>query len=141
MRPGAVACISIVVTHFTVNDDLVVIARDTLFYGDFNLNEIINKFHGFQRLDAEASLVLYCPCFYILSQHSLPLLRQFLLDTQDSPMTKRDAPGSFIKYLYKRKPIYAAEISGRFDVGSLQSYIVCNEHFRNRESMKPSLPQ
>ena len=35
---------------------------DTLFYDDFNLNEIVNKFRGFQRLDAEASLVLYVSC-------------------------------------------------------------------------------
>ncbi|KAI0237507.1 hypothetical protein LSAT2_011958, partial [Lamellibrachia satsuma] len=62
LRPGAVACISIVVTHFTVDDDLVVIAGDTLFYDDFDLNEIINKFRGFQRLDAEASLVVYVSC-------------------------------------------------------------------------------
>ncbi|KAI0237312.1 hypothetical protein LSAT2_012173, partial [Lamellibrachia satsuma] len=61
-RPGAVACISIVVTHFTVDDDLVVKAGDTLFYDDFDLNEIINKFRVFQRLDAEASLVQYVSC-------------------------------------------------------------------------------
>lgn len=178
-RLGAVSCMNTIVKHFTIDDDLIVIAGDTLFYDDFDLSEIIDRFHKFQSLDAEASLVLYvtckdeevvkygilevdeisqlvgflekpqpsetssrkeCPCFYILSRHSLPLLQQFLLDTQDSPLTKRDAPGNFIKYLYKRKPVYAMEVSGRFDVGSLQSYILCDEHFRNRECKKPCLP-
>ena len=42
--------------------------------------------------------------------------------------------------MFHRKPIYATEISGRFDVGSLQSYIICDDHFRNREGKKVSSP-
>lgn len=35
-----------------------------------------------------------------------------------------------IVYFYIfRKPVYAREIDGRFDVGGLESYLVCNGYF------------
>ena len=53
---------------------------------------------------------------------------------KDKPMEARDATGNFVAYLYPRKPVYATEVSGRFDVGGLQSYITCNEHFMKLHS-------
>ena len=70
-----------------------------------------------------------CPCFYFFNRKSIGLIQEFIQDNKDEPLKARDAPGNFIAYLYKRKPVYATEISGRFDVGSLQSYIKCNEYF------------
>lgn len=70
---------------------------------------------------------------------------------QDAPLQQKDATGNFIKYLSSlwvisnhdilqiitmilsvcyRRPVYTKEISGRFDVGGLQSYLDCCEHFR-----------
>ncbi len=38
----------------------------------------------------------------------------------------------FIVYIYAcRRPVYVKEISGRFDVGNLQSYLDCIEHFKH----------
>ncbi len=40
----------------------------------------------------------------------------------------------FIVYIYAcRRPVYVKEISGRFDVGNLQSYLDCIEHFKPRQ--------
>lgn len=70
-----------------------------------------------------------CPCFYIFNKDSLPLLGQFLEEKKDGPMKARDATGNFVAYLSQKKPVYATEISGRFDVGGLDSYHVCNGYF------------
>ncbi|XP_068099979.1 UTP--glucose-1-phosphate uridylyltransferase-like isoform X2 [Hyperolius riggenbachi] len=73
-----------------------------------------------------------CPCFYIFSKHTLPLVKEFLVEKQSAPLSERDAPGNFLSWLVKRKPVYSHHISGRFDVGNLKSYIECNEYFTNK---------
>lgn len=71
-----------------------------------------------------------CPCFYILSPQALKEITNFLDETQELPLDKRDAPGNFIKYLVQKQDVYAFEVSsGRFDVGNLKSYIECNSYF------------
>ncbi|XP_071477688.1 UTP--glucose-1-phosphate uridylyltransferase-like [Diadema antillarum] len=72
-----------------------------------------------------------CPCFYLFSQRSLPHLDNFL--QEDRPMKEKDATGNFVKYLHSRLPVYVYDISGRFDVGSLADYEVCNQYFMNKE--------
>ncbi|XP_069471741.1 uncharacterized protein [Ambystoma mexicanum] len=73
-----------------------------------------------------------CPCLYLLSKNTLPLLQAFLEEKKDAKLEERDAPGHFISWLVTRKPVYAHPISGRFDVGNLQSYVSCNVYFQER---------
>ncbi|XP_057708434.1 glucose-1-phosphate thymidylyltransferase isoform X2 [Corythoichthys intestinalis] len=73
-----------------------------------------------------------CPCFYVLSKKSLPQLDNFLQDKKDAPMQEKDAPGNFVSWLIPRQPVYVYEIGGRFDVGNLQSYIDCDQYFKEK---------
>ncbi|XP_018552231.1 uncharacterized protein zgc:136439 isoform X1 [Lates calcarifer] len=73
-----------------------------------------------------------CPCFYMLSKKSLPLLDTFLEEKREAPIEQRDAPGNFVSWLIPRKPVYVHQISGRFDVGNLPSYIECDLYFREK---------
>ncbi|XP_061697470.1 uncharacterized protein zgc:136439 [Syngnathoides biaculeatus] len=83
-------------------------------------------------LPSETTSRKACPCFYMLSKTSLPLLDSFLQEKKDGPLHEKDAPGNFVSWLIPRKPVYAYEISGRFDVGNLQSYVDCNQYFQEK---------
>jgi ADP-glucose pyrophosphorylase len=67
-----------------------------------------------------------CPCFYILSKEVLPQVDMFLEEKKDFDLKERDAPGHLIKFLCTRIPLHVWEVTGRYDVGGLQSYIECN---------------
>ncbi|KAG7502110.1 mannose-1-phosphate guanyltransferase-like [Solea senegalensis] len=71
-----------------------------------------------------------CPCFYVFSKRSLPMLDTFLEEKKEAPIEQKDAPGNFVSWLIPRKPVYIHQISGRFDVGNLSSYIECDRYFR-----------
>jgi len=170
-RIGAVACINLAVQHFNINDHLLVIAGDTLFYEDFHLENIISEFltlqnnipgaclvtdvecrddevhkYGILETDSENRVIGFkekpqpsetksrkqCPCFYLLSQDSLPLLNSFLEEKKNEPLKSRDATGNFIAYIYTRLALFTHRVSGRFDVGGLQTYITCHEYFLNK---------
>lgn len=73
-----------------------------------------------------------CPCFYLLSKKSLPLLETFLVEKKNVPMEEKDAPGIFVSWLISRKPVYVYPISGRFDVGNLPSYSECDLYFKEK---------
>lgn len=77
---------------------------------------------------------------------------------QEAPIQERDAPGNFVSWLIPRwvnvhsftdprsdivflnalvcpsfrKPVYVQEISGRFDVGNLPSYVECDLYFSEK---------
>ncbi|XP_029936997.1 uncharacterized protein LOC115380086 [Myripristis murdjan] len=73
-----------------------------------------------------------CPCFYLFPKKSLPLLDVFLEDKKEAPIEEKDAPGNFVSWLIPRKPVYIHQISGRFDVGNLASYIECDLYFKEK---------
>ncbi|XP_076011962.1 glucose-1-phosphate thymidylyltransferase [Genypterus blacodes] len=73
-----------------------------------------------------------CPCFYVLSKQTLPLLDDFLKEKMDAPIAEKDAPGNFLSWLIPRAPVYVHQISGRFDVGNLPSYVDCDLYFREK---------
>ncbi|XP_077435649.1 glucose-1-phosphate adenylyltransferase [Vanacampus margaritifer] len=83
-------------------------------------------------LPSETTSRRACPCFYVLSKKSLPLLDAFLLEKKDAAILEKDAPGNFVSWLILRKPVYAHEIGGRFDVGGLQSYLDCDRFFKDK---------
>lgn len=61
---------------------------------------------------------LAVPPFYIYRQETLPLIKQYLAEGQNS-----DAPGNFIPWLIQRKPVHAYLFEGRrYDIGTLESY-------------------
>ena len=93
---------------------------------------------------------LGCPCFYVLSPAAQAQLAVFLEEKAHAPLAEKDAPGNFIKYLIdkvrlsrarklmfvqvnplpvRQVPVYQKEVSGRFDVGGLASYVECDKHF------------
>ncbi|XP_034741882.1 uncharacterized protein zgc:136439 [Etheostoma cragini] len=100
-RLGAVACLQLAVNHFHIEDHVLVIGGPS-----------------------------YCPCFYVFSKKSLPLLDAFLEEKKEALIDEKDAPGNFVSWLIPRKPVYIHQISGRFDVGNLPSYIECDLYFR-----------
>ncbi|XP_072274923.1 glucose-1-phosphate thymidylyltransferase-like [Pyxicephalus adspersus] len=170
-RLGAVSCIQLVIERFRIDDHIVVIGGDTLFYEDFHLQDVLEKYETLHEGNNQANLVLSynckeeetrkygiletdenqritallekpsptdttsrqaCPCFYVFSKHTVPLVKDFLMEKKDAPIGEKDAPGLFLSWLVIRKPVYCHPISGRFDVGNLESYIKCNEYFKNK---------
>ncbi|KAM7380887.1 hypothetical protein PAMP_004157 [Pampus punctatissimus] len=73
-----------------------------------------------------------CPCFYMLSKNSLPLLDTFLEEKKEAAIEEKDAPGNFVSWLISRTPVHTHQISGRFDVGNLSSYTECDLYFREK---------
>uniref|UniRef100_A0A4W5NSA8 Zgc:136439 n=1 Tax=Hucho hucho TaxID=62062 RepID=A0A4W5NSA8_9TELE len=71
-----------------------------------------------------------CPCFYLFSKKILHLLDAFLDENKEAPIEEKDAPGNLLSWLISRKPVYIHQISGRFDVGNLPSYVECDRYFR-----------
>ncbi|HBG00066.1 MAG TPA: nucleotidyltransferase family protein, partial [Firmicutes bacterium] len=58
------------------------------------------------------------PALYIYKQETLPLIRKYL-EEGNNP----DAPGHFVPWLIKHKPIYAFQFEGQwYDIGTFESY-------------------
>ncbi|XP_030064861.1 uncharacterized protein LOC115473855 [Microcaecilia unicolor] len=170
-RLGAIACLQLVLDKFSIDDHIIVVAGDTLFFENFSLREILAKFDKMQHENNEANLVLAylckdeetrnygiletdknlrvtalkekpsseetdsrraCPCFYVLSKNTLPLIQGFLEEKKNAPVEEKDAPGHLIAWLVSRKPVFVHMICGRFDVGNLLSYISCNKYFLDK---------
>ena len=61
---------------------------------------------------------LAVPPFYIYCRETLPLIREYLREGQNS-----DAPGNFIPWLLQKRPVYAYKFHGRrYDIGTVESY-------------------
>ena len=148
-RLGAVKDIELVINLLNINDDLMVIAGDNLL--DFSLLGFINYYKNkksscvmryfednLEKVKKSAELIIdsndlilemnekpenpkshwCCPPFYIYKNEDVKLVSLALKDG-----CKKDAPGSFIEYLYKKSKVYAMEMPGkRYDIGNLESY-------------------
>lgn len=176
-RLGAIGDINLAIREFSIEDDLLVIGGDTLFFEDFSLVMVIEQFksqakagdlvggglvlrytctdeetnkRGILETDESGRVTAFlekplpettlsrnaCPCFYILSPQGHSLIGQFLAEKRDSPLREKDAPGNFVPYLCQRLPVFSFEISGRFDVGGLSSYIECDKYFTGNVSSR-----
>ena len=148
-RLGAVKDIELVINLLNINDDLMVIAGDNLL--DFSLLDFINYYKNkksscvmryfednLEKVKKSAELIIdsndlilemnekpenpkshwCCPPFYIYRNDDVKLVSLALKDG-----CKKDAPGSFVEYLYKKSKVYAMEMPGkRYDIGNLESY-------------------
>lgn len=166
-RLGAVVDIQQMIAHTPAlqRDDMIIVGGDTLFFADFNLQQLIDRFY---KLPDDTNMLLWyhdeevektgiletsedgivtaflekpsrqqtssrkaCPCFYMYRQQALLLLDPYLKQTTTAK--ERDAPGNFPAWLHKQTPIYACQISGRFDIGDLKTYIDADNVFVARK--------
>lgn len=148
-RLGAVADIELAISKLNITEDLMVIAGDNVL--DFSLCKFIEYFQNkkatcvmryyeedLNRVRKSASLVVdeddkvlemiekpenpishyCCPPFYIYEKNDVKMVSKAL----DSGF-KKDAPGSFINWLYDKSDVYAFLMPGnRYDIGNLESY-------------------
>lgn len=155
-RRGAVADIQFAIEQLKLNDDLLVVAGDNVL--DFSLNSFINYFYkknttcimayfekSEERLKKSATvkidkndLVLemiekplkpnsnWCsPAFYIYKKEDVLKVKDALDDG-----CSKDAPGSFICWLYKKSLVHAMKMPGnRYDIGTLESYELVNKEY------------
>ncbi len=61
-KVGAAIGMAMAVEHFNIKDDILVMAADTLFYKDFDMQQIIDQFQAFKLFDEAANMVLYVKC-------------------------------------------------------------------------------
>lgn len=156
-RLGAVVDIDLAIAQLKIDDDLMVIAGDNVL--DFSLNEFIDYYkrkkatcvmryyeEDLNRVKKSASLVFddndrvlqmlekpenptsnyCCPPFYIYEKNDMKKVGLALKSG-----CKKDAPGSFINWLYDKSNIYAFEMPGkRYDIGNLESYKIVNETYK-----------
>ena len=147
-RLGAIGDIAYVIKNENLNDDIVVIAGDNLF--TFPLAEYKHFFDekasdcvcvqritdreackqlGIALLDDTGRVIDMeekpaepksdCAVFatYMYKRETLPLIYQYLEDGN-----KPDAPGHFVSWLYKRKPVYAYVMNGKcYDIGTFEA--------------------
>ena len=156
-RLGAIADLFLAIERAKIDDDVLVLAGDNLF--DFSLKNFLKFFHsnnadcitayheeslealkktGVAEVDAEGRVIFFeekplkprsntaVPPFYIYNKATIKLIQQFLSTGQNA-----DAPGQFIAWLVKKKPVYAYQFEGkRYDIGSLASYEAAKEFFK-----------
>ncbi len=155
-RLGAVSDINLAISTLDLNDDVLVVAGDNVL--DFSLNSFIDYFHekkdtcimryyeaDKEKIKKSASvnfdandLVLemvekpnnpnsnWCvPPFYIYSRDDVSKVGLALKNG-----CNKDAPGSFINWLYDKSNVYAMEMPGRrYDIGNFDSYNEVNKTY------------
>lgn len=155
-RKGAVADIQFAIDSLNINDDLLVIAGDNVL--DFSLNKFINYFNekkatcimryyekNIEKLKKSATVKIdeedvvtkmiekpenpdsnWCsPAFYIYKKEDVKKVKEAL----DAGCSK-DAPGSFVAWLYDKSLVYAMEMHGkRYDIGTLESFEQVNKEY------------
>ena len=156
-RLGAVSDILLAINEQKIDEDLLVVAGDNVL--DFSLNKFINYFEDKKHtcimryfeenlekikksacvLFDENDLVLemnekplepnsnWCtPPFYIYSKEDV---KKVALALEDG--CNKDAPGSFINWLYNKSKVYVMEMPGkRYDIGNLESYNNVNNVYK-----------
>lgn len=155
-RLGAVVDIDLAISKLSIQEDLMVIAGDNVL--DFSLCKFIKYFEekestcvmryyeeDLNKVKKSASLIVdesdkvlemlekpenptshyCCPPFYIYHKNDVGKVKEAL-----NSGCKKDAPGSFINWLYDKSDIYAYEMPGkRYDIGNLESYELVNQTY------------
>ncbi|KAI8985248.1 nucleotide-diphospho-sugar transferase [Pilobolus umbonatus] len=76
-----------------------------------------------------------CPCFYLFPKEALHYLDLFV-NLAHSSKESYDATGKFLAYLYPQFKIATFPISGRVDVGGLDSYKEANDLLKKETKTK-----
>lgn len=147
-KVGAIGDISLVVNEKQIDDDLMVIGGDNLFefpigefvelfkekkstvmaFHDLGKPELLAKKFGMGVLDKDKKLVdfqekpehpassLAATCMYLFKREDVPLIEKYLAG-KNNP----DAPGYFISWLCKQRPVHGFVFSGAwYDIGSFE---------------------
>lgn len=157
-KRGAIGDILFVLERERIDDDLLIVAGDNLF--DLDLARFVRFFRGkgptiaaydvgdreaakrygivavdmenrivdFREKPQDPASTLASLGMYALPRDRLELYRKYIGEG-NSP----DAPGNFIKWLYKREPVYAYVFSGLwYDIGDLAMYRKADKLYRTR---------
>ncbi|XP_078084680.1 glucose-1-phosphate thymidylyltransferase isoform X2 [Mustelus asterias] len=151
-RLGAITCLQLAITQFNINDHVLVLGGDTLFYEDFSLSDVLAQFTELQSTDCDSSLVLAYQCkdeettkfgileidenFKVIAFKEKPSPTETTSRRANSLLEEKDAPGNFLCWVQSRKPVFVHHVSGRFDVGNLPSYIDCIKYFQKHGDAK-----
>ncbi|NLY74743.1 MAG: nucleotidyltransferase family protein [Firmicutes bacterium] len=159
-RLGAIADLYYVIENEKLAEDLLVMAGDNLF--DFEITAMVDYYWekgtdiittheindidrlrrtGVIQIDAHGKVLdfeekpvspksnLAVPPFYIYQKDTAVNLIKEYLDGGNNP----DAPGNFIPWLIKRRPVHAFRFEGeRYDIGALESYYQVKDLFEKR---------
>ena len=155
-RFGAIGDMSLAIRQREIDEDLMVLAGDNLF--DFSLADFVAFYNsvnadcitahkekriealqktGVAEIDDQGKVLSFeekpkapksdyaVPPFYIYKKETLSLIHTYV-EEGNNP----DAPGQFIGWLVKRKPVYAYRFTGkRHDIGTMDSYIESQKLF------------
>mmetsp|Transcript_10314 Transcript_10314/g.19498 ORF Transcript_10314/g.19498 Transcript_10314/m.19498 type:complete len:304 (+) Transcript_10314:38-949(+) len=170
-RLGAIADIQLMLDNYPVmmQNDLMIIGGDTLFFEDFVLANVIETFQarndnlvlwyfteetkktGILETDDRSIItaalekpdpsetVSRKACPCFYMYRSATLPLIKLYLDQCTEQKERDAPGHLLPWLCGKSPIFAYRVQGRFDIGGLESYIEANECFQARRNKKKKL--
>ncbi|CAG8591168.1 9825_t:CDS:1 [Paraglomus occultum] len=99
---------------------------------DESLNNLIT--HFLEKPDPEETVSRNaCPCFYLLKKSAISLISEFLRvsEKKGEALEQRDATGKFLAWAINggKCKFYAEYISGRIDVGGLNSYVEALKYF------------
>lgn len=159
-RLGAIGDIQYVLEQTQISDDLMVLAGDNLF--DFDLRDFVKFFVetntdlitaykvndieflrriGVVELDSKAGVLSFeekpqnpksawgVPALYIYKKETLALFKDYLKEGNNP-----DAPGNFLPWLIKHKPLHAFKFTGEFyDIGTIDSYQEAQEVFKTKQ--------
>jgi len=149
-RLGAIGDLSFVLKKENIKEDLLIVGGDNIF--DFSLKDFVSfakqkrprvsiglydiedikkaSRFGVVKIDRDKKLVsfeekprspkssLIAICLYYFPRESLKYIFDFIKSNQD-----KDAPGQYIKWLYRRRPVYGLAFKGMWhDIGHLDYY-------------------
>lgn len=155
-RKGAVADIQFAIDKLKLDDNLLIVAGDNVL--DFSLTKFIRYFEekkstcimryyeeNAENLKKSATVKIdendivtemiekpnhptsnwCCPAFYIYAKEDVKKVKEALEDG-----CSKDAPGSYISWLYDKSIVYAMQMPGkRYDIGTLESYDKVNKEY------------
>ncbi|KAJ3191203.1 hypothetical protein HK101_007986 [Irineochytrium annulatum] len=149
-RLGAVADLALAIDKFRIgsrHEALLVIAGDTLFFNDFDIKTFLRDARarapaclvtaysvpdedtrktGIVELDSDHRVI----DFKEKPAKSLKLVEDFLAESRgkSADLQEVDATGKYLVWMISRCPTYATLISGRLDIGGLNSFIAAEAY-------------
>lgn len=157
-RLGAIGDINYTIEQAKIDDDVLIIAGDNLF--TFKLKDFVDfqkekdtsaicvkeqdynvlkrlgvvetdsdmKIIGFEEKPAEPKGNYAATAVYLYKRDAIPVLKQYIEEGNNI-----DAPGNFVAYLYKNKPVYGYAFEGEWhDVGTHEALAEVNELYKNK---------